>query len=75
MCNKSVSNFFSAFGVISLVTLLAIVLVGMIGIIDNTIPKRISYAIDYELNVLTKECTFETYKVNQRDCIKSIYLD
>lgn len=34
---------------------------------------RIEYAIDYELGVLTKECTYDIYKTNKSACIKSSY--
>lgn len=34
---------------------------------------RFNYALDYELNVLTKDCTYTKYVENKSSCIKPEY--
>lgn len=34
------------------------------------ISNRFNYALDYELKVLTTDCTYETYKTNKHLCLK-----
>ena len=52
-------------------TLTAFVLFIAIGLICKS--ERFNYALDYELNVLTKDCTYAKYVENKSDCIKSEY--
>ena len=42
-----------------------------IGLIANS--ERFSYALDYELNVLTKDCTYTKYVQDKSECIKPEY--
>lgn len=52
-------------------TLLAFLMFIAIGLICNS--ERFSYALDYELNVLTNDCTYTKYVVNKSSCIKPEY--
>ena len=35
--------------------------------------ERFSYSLDYELNVLTKDCTYTKYVQDKSECIKPEY--
>lgn len=52
-------------------TLITFVLFIAIGLICNS--ERFNYALDYELNVLTKECTYTKYVQDKSSCIKPEY--
>ena len=52
-------------------TLIAFVLIIAVGLIVTS--YRFNYALDYELNVLTKDCTYTKYVQNKSECIKPEY--
>lgn len=52
-------------------TIIAFVLFIVIGLIATS--DRFNYALDYELNVLTKDCTYTKYVENKSSCIKPEY--
>lgn len=52
-------------------TIIAFVLFIAIGLI--TTSDRFNYALDYELNVLTKDCTYTKYVQDKTSCIKPEY--
>lgn len=52
-------------------TIIAFVLFIAIGLIATS--DKFNYALDYELNVLTKDCTYTKYVQDKADCIKSEY--
>ena len=52
-------------------TLTAFVLFIAIGLIATS--DRFNYALDYELNVLTKDCTYTKYVQDKTSCIKPEY--
>ena len=52
-------------------TLIAFVLFIAIGLV--TTSDRFNYALDYELNVLTNDCTYAKYVQDKSSCIKPEY--
>ena len=51
--------------------LTSLVLLIAVGLIVTS--YRFNYALDYELNVLTKDCTYTKYVQNKTECIKPEY--
>lgn len=52
-------------------TLIAFVLFIAVGLIVTS--DRFNYALDYELNVLTEDCTYTKYVQDKTNCIKPEY--
>ena len=51
--------------------LIALALLITTGLICSS--DRFNYALDYELKVLTKDCTYTKYVQNKQECIKPEY--
>ena len=56
-------------------TLIAVLIafVVLIAIVLICPSDRFSYALDHELDVLTKDCTYTKYAQNKQECIKPEY--
>ena len=52
---------------------LIVIAFGFIAIVLIANSERFSYALDHELNVLTKDCTYTKYVQDKSECIKPEY--
>ena len=55
--------------------LIATIVFGFIAIVLIANSEKFSYALDYELNVLTKDCTYTKYVQDKSECIKPEYTE